>query len=713
MMRNKVQAPMHKRPKQPIEGLFCNYAHRTCMHNRIDGYEFCMKHILEDKMAPFKQCGFISNKNGKKCPNAAPKSDRKDGYCPEHAKKAAILRQRASRKRQPDETAETLLEELDHCKTSTFCNGAGGTSETRKMKGYTDSTATKILEYATSSDSEDEPRLVDQAWRGDGDSDAESIDSDQEDLLKHAGVYTAEEVALIMRDKLIRLQSLYIDQFKRLQHIMREKRRKYLHTYKQERDTLGPIKSYKRKVETRDKYTKLKALKRYHKRYGKEALLHRQSKERRIQASEGINYRPPIYPKCMHTESNQKCSQRALPLSKYCSQHILNDPHQVLYRACQFAEGECSKPVASIEDDVLCLIHTQLTDTEAKINLKNEEKDDDLDVDKGIFSKETMDLLIPHLESFPQDFLSQPFLSQNPELPDSIFSTDTTEQASTSSKSNDPTKLLSKYIDDQVIPPLSSSNYKKSKVNKPPTSNQNTAYNTIADDHKYGQTPLDQMPVVPDLDNIGPAPGPKPGPILLQHLQGNIDLSSMRSKQYYPLSSVSSKKPGSADQTLNSSSNFINISNSSSLSEQTTLSTSLSSSHNSNLNSSTNQNSVSQTATSSSTNQNTISHYLHPPSHSVQTGTSSTSQNTVSQIIQSFNNKNTTSSTASHGSSTNSDTSYQNTTSISHSTVRPSAEATNGSSNQNQNGMTQTSIRVINHSSAGTDTSNDMESENT
>ncbi|KAJ8307502.1 hypothetical protein KUTeg_015586, partial [Tegillarca granosa] len=233
-------------------------------------------------------------------------------------------------------------------------------------------------------------------------------------------------------------------------------------------------------------------------------------------------------------------------------------------------------------------------------NIAHNEKDDDLDVDKGIFSKETMDLLIPHLESFPQDFLSQPFLSQNPELPDSIFSTDTTEQASTSSKSNDPTKLLSKYIDDQVIPPLSSSNYKKSKVNKPPTSNQNTAYNTIADDHKYGQTPLDQMPVVPDLDNIGPAPGPKPGPILLQHLQGNIDLSSMRSKQYYPLSSVSSKKPGS-------------------LCEQTTLSTSLSSSHNSNSNSSTNQNSVSQTATSSSTNQNTISHYLHPPSHSVQT----------------------------------------------------------------------------------------------
>ena len=56
---------------------------------------------------------------------------------------------------------------------------------------------------------------------------------------RHAGVYTAEEVALITRDKLIRLQSLYIDQFKWLQHEMKEKRRRYLHTVCREREALG------------------------------------------------------------------------------------------------------------------------------------------------------------------------------------------------------------------------------------------------------------------------------------------------------------------------------------------------------------------------------------------------------------------------------------------------------------------------------------------
>lgn len=56
---------------------------------------------------------------------------------------------------------------------------------------------------------------------------------------RHAGVYTAEEVALIMREKLIRLQSLYIDQFKRLQHLLKEKKRRYLHSRKVEHEALG------------------------------------------------------------------------------------------------------------------------------------------------------------------------------------------------------------------------------------------------------------------------------------------------------------------------------------------------------------------------------------------------------------------------------------------------------------------------------------------
>lgn len=59
---------------------FCNYAHRVCMQNRVEGYDFCIRHILEDKSAPYKQCNYVFTKNGKRCAKAASKLERRDGY---------------------------------------------------------------------------------------------------------------------------------------------------------------------------------------------------------------------------------------------------------------------------------------------------------------------------------------------------------------------------------------------------------------------------------------------------------------------------------------------------------------------------------------------------------------------------------------------------------------------------------------------------------
>lgn len=442
MNRSKLLQPTVKKAKQPVTGLFCNYSHRTCMHNRLDGYEFCVKHILEDKCAPFKQCSFISLKNGKRCINAAPKSDKRDGYCAEHAKTTAVMRQKSSRKRQPSESAETLLECIDHYKFNDVMR--------TRPKLYSDSHCSKILEYASSSDSDADTPVVDQAWRGDGESDAESIDSEQEDYLKYAGIYTAEEVALITRDKLIRLQSLYIDQFKRLQHIMKEKRRKYLHTYQIEKESLGSIKDYKINPETRTKYEKLKFIKRYHRRYGKEALLHRQSKQRRIAVSEGANYRPPSYPKCVNMEGNSKCAERALPLSKYCMKHIMNDTHQALFRQCNFGNTSCSCPVASWEEDAYCHRHTPLNDIEPRVHLVEGEKEETL-----VLTKEALENLLPDLELNSQDMLlGTHILGQNPEFPDMIFSGSDHEQSDK--------KQPHESTGNETLPPNGNINEKKS-----------------------------------------------------------------------------------------------------------------------------------------------------------------------------------------------------------------------------------------------------------
>ncbi|XP_040395681.1 KAT8 regulatory NSL complex subunit 2 isoform X3 [Cygnus olor] len=217
---------------RPQEPLACAFTHRQCSQPRLEGQEFCIKHILEDRSAPFKQCSYVSAKNGKRCPNAAPKPEKKDGvsFCAEHARRNTLALQAQMKKSNPGPVSETLL-----CQLSSYAKTELGSQTAESSR----SEASRILDEDSWSDGEQDPITVDQTWRGDPDSEADSIDSDQEDPLKHAGVYTAEEVALIMREKLIRLQSLYIDQFKRLQHLLKEKKRRFLHSRKGEHEAIG------------------------------------------------------------------------------------------------------------------------------------------------------------------------------------------------------------------------------------------------------------------------------------------------------------------------------------------------------------------------------------------------------------------------------------------------------------------------------------------
>ncbi|GFN94646.1 kat8 regulatory nsl complex subunit 2-like [Plakobranchus ocellatus] len=359
---------------------FCKYSHRVCTQNCLEGYNFCIRHILEDKTAPYKQCAYMT-KTGRRCPSAAPKQEKKEGFCSAHNRKSLLARQRLARKRRPRETGEGLLEELVALTSAAGSGGSGGTQhEHRRSKMFTDSVASRALDYASSSDSESEfGPVVEQTWRDDGDSDAESIDSDQEDLLKYAGVYTTEEVAQILRDKLIRLQALYIDQFKRLKHMLMVKRRQYLRARGLERETFGSIKLYKKDPTQRDRYNKLKALKQYHRKAGKEALLQLQSTQRRIQAS-AENTAGPMsparavtvpasaagssagssFPACTFLDDGILCGSIVVPLSKFCQKHILHDPWQLLYRPCPFADSQCGRPVPTLLNTEFCSLHQSL-----------------------------------------------------------------------------------------------------------------------------------------------------------------------------------------------------------------------------------------------------------------------------------------------------------------------------------------------------------------
>lgn len=164
-----------------------------------------------------------------------------------------------------------------------------------------------ILDFASESSSDEDMPTLANTWRSHelDASDDESVDSD-EDVLKHAGIYTVDEVVTISNEKMQRLQNLYIDQFQRLQYVLREKRRQYLHEIKKEKETLSSIHHQaKDSPKERRLYNNLKAMNHYHKRFGTEALLHRQFIEKRQKLFEPTLMAAPILPQ---QKNIPKCS---------------------------------------------------------------------------------------------------------------------------------------------------------------------------------------------------------------------------------------------------------------------------------------------------------------------------------------------------------------------------------------------------------------------
>lgn len=363
-MRNQIHMEIEKKSKA------CSNASYECSLPRLENFSFCKRHILQDARAPFKQCAFFFASNGKRCLEPAPKYDNKKdygtNYCFEHSRLTQLTKTKSTiGKYTPLETTETLLHQLAHhvkvdkakqqqhhhhqpvncsaLKITVHEDDEDGDVDvvTPSVDPYVDIDVTAIndagrvvLDYASDSSSDEEAVTIGNTWRGYemDNSDNESVDSQTEDLLKHAGIYTAEEATMITKEKLIRLQTLYIDQFHRLQHVLKEKRRRYLHDLRREREQLCSIHDQvKDSPKERKMYEKLKALNHYHRKHGVEAILHRKYLEKRAKATEGLHQKVPSYPKCAFTEGGVKCGERTLSCLKFCRKHILEDKKQVQF----------------------------------------------------------------------------------------------------------------------------------------------------------------------------------------------------------------------------------------------------------------------------------------------------------------------------------------------------------------------------------------------
>ncbi|KAH8363411.1 hypothetical protein KR084_009708 [Drosophila pseudotakahashii] len=369
---------------------YCANPTYECSLMRVEGYDYCIRHVLRDPRSNYRQCSHVYS-NGRKCINAVAKYDNKKEQilttlCFEHNRQTQLQKTHLNvgRIRSRVETNETLLHSLSsHINVEDIKPEVTKiepdddeidvvsphvtpfvTQDHRNSIGHVVESSRKrrrILDYASDSSSNDEdpPCLRNTAQDIEFyESDYESIDSEDDDPLKHAGVFTRAEAVRIAETKLIKLQGLYREQITHLQYVLKQRRRKYLHDIRRERELYCIIHDQlKETPHERKLYEQLKALNSYHRRQGMEAVLYKKLKEKRardtLYASKSSN------PKCVFTEGGVKCGERTLPCCKHCRKHILEDKRQVLFRACGVERSGvvCQEPVASILEDSSCVLH--------------------------------------------------------------------------------------------------------------------------------------------------------------------------------------------------------------------------------------------------------------------------------------------------------------------------------------------------------------------
>ncbi|KAH9398318.1 KAT8 regulatory NSL complex subunit 2 [Tyrophagus putrescentiae] len=367
---------------------FCRYIFRHCTQNRLEGYNFCIRHILNDKNAPFSYCKYTSSITGNRCSNAVKRVDRRDsGLCQWHTKKKGLMEQKASMEKQlsalmpftasndsPREVnIKRKLEELEHyCPEYHDHRRKAVDWELPEDKCITASKSMKdkinesIIKYQNKLENEDEASSITLAETlnlDSVDSDNESPESYMDDPLRHAGVYTPEEIAHILRDKMLRLQTLYVNFLNYYRYLLKKKMKEYHTNLRLEREnnlTARLNEEIAIQMNEHENYKILKAMHKYHNISGHEKIVKNAATEiRRALVEEPEQPSTPQYPKCIFIKDSNSCNQRCLPLSKYCKAHVLNDPYQVLYRPCACGSPLCLEPAISYVHKNSCVRHVQ------------------------------------------------------------------------------------------------------------------------------------------------------------------------------------------------------------------------------------------------------------------------------------------------------------------------------------------------------------------
>lgn len=110
-LRNMLHVEIENKTKA------CSNASFQCSVARLEGFKYCILHILQDKQSPYTSCAYTFPLSGHRCPLAAPRQKNKhfSNYCFEHSRLFQLTKTRnlAGRMQRPD-TVEAHLGSLTH-----------------------------------------------------------------------------------------------------------------------------------------------------------------------------------------------------------------------------------------------------------------------------------------------------------------------------------------------------------------------------------------------------------------------------------------------------------------------------------------------------------------------------------------------------------------------------------------------------------------------
>ncbi|KAK3575883.1 hypothetical protein CHS0354_032102 [Potamilus streckersoni] len=68
----------------------CSFSSKVCNQRRLNGYAFCVRHILEDPTAPFRRCAYVAKSSKQTCTQPIPQHEERE-YCNNHMQVLGML----------------------------------------------------------------------------------------------------------------------------------------------------------------------------------------------------------------------------------------------------------------------------------------------------------------------------------------------------------------------------------------------------------------------------------------------------------------------------------------------------------------------------------------------------------------------------------------------------------------------------------------------